>query len=203
MHTLLLASKSASRQLLLKQAQIPFTVINQDADESVCDWNLSLDQIVLHIARYKMEHALVPDGKKEGDICFVLTADTLSQDHTGMIHGKPISREDAIIKIKSARHNTKLYTAFCLERKEWKSGCWLTQDRKEGCVGATYIVDVPDHWIDTYLETVPALHCAGAIAIESYGQQFLRFVDGSYSAIIGLPLYEVREALESLSFFTF
>ena len=32
--------------------------------------------------------------------------------------------------------------------------------------------------------------CAGAAAVEGFGSQFLKMVDGSHSCIIGLPLYE-------------
>ncbi len=42
---------------------------------------------------------------------------------------------------------------------------------------------------------------SGAVAIEDYGAQFLKTVDGSHSAIIGLPLFELREALDELGFF--
>lgn len=79
-HTLLLASSSSSRKKLLDQSLIPFTVISQSADESQCDWMLSLPELVQTIAAYKMEHAILPVGAVEGEYCFVLTADTLSQD---------------------------------------------------------------------------------------------------------------------------
>ena len=60
---------------------------------------------------------------------------------------------------------------------------------------------MPDNWIDIYLEKTPYLDVSGGMAIEKYGNQFLKTVQGSYSTIIGLPLFEVREALEKLGFF--
>ena len=88
-HTLLLGSKSPSRQMLLNDAQIPFTLVGQDADERQCGWAMPLTQLVATIARHKMEHVVLPAGGQEGAVCFVMTADTLSQDMDGTIHGKP------------------------------------------------------------------------------------------------------------------
>ncbi len=128
MNTLYLASSSQSRQMLLKQAEIPFVVIPQYADEATCDWGLPLEQLVRSISLYKMEHAQLPEGK-EGHTIFVLTADTLSQNNGSQIEGKPIDREDAIRKIKAARNGTRLCSAFCLDKKQFQNGTWKMIDR--------------------------------------------------------------------------
>lgn len=198
---LLLASKSPSRQMLLREASIPFRVIEQDADESQCDWGLSFSQVVSRIAHYKMEHAILPVGNTVGDRCFVLTADTLSSDANGVIHGKPTDRADAILKIKAARAGSLLCTAFCLDRRSWDGSTWHVDERIEQVVEVRYVFDIPDTWIDIYLNHTIAQQCAGAIAVEGFGSQFLQSVEGSHSAIIGLPLFEVRKTLEKLEFF--
>lgn len=199
-NTLLVGSKSPSRQMLLNLAQIPFTLIGQNADETLCDWALPLPEIVAHIARFKMEHVQLPVGH-DGQICFVLTADTLSQDKNGTVQGKPVNRDDAIAKIKSARDGSDLCTAFCLDKKIWCRGQWELIERIEHVAHAEYLFNIPDEWIDIYLEKSIALNAAGAIAVEEFGAQFLQLVHGSYSGIIGLPLFELREALEKLGFF--
>lgn len=200
-NTLYFGSKSAPRRMLLEQAQIPFIVVSQDADESQCDWGLPLPQLVASIALYKMQHVILPDGKNEGDICFVLTADTMSHDKTGKIHGKPVDRADAIAKIKATRAGSFLCTAFCLDKKIWKNGTWEIQERITDVVSAEFSFIIPDEWIDIYLEKIPFLDVSGGIAVELYGNQFLKTMSGSYSTIIGLPLFEVREALQKLNFF--
>ena len=200
-YTLLLASKSPSRQMLLREANIDFTTIEQDADEAQCDWNLPVAEVVSHIALYKMEHARIPAGSNVGDICFVLTADTLSSDNNGIIHGKPTDLEDAIAKIKNARTGSTLCTAFCLDRRIWDGTIWNVDERIQQCVSSRYLFDIPDDWIETYLQQTLAQQCAGAIAVEGFGSQFLQLVEGSHSAIIGLPLFELRQALATLGFF--
>jgi|SRR5579863_3464276 len=198
---LYLGSKSASRKMLLNEACIPFVTVDQTADETQCDWNLPLPQLVAHIARYKMEHVILPDGKSEGDICFVLTADTMSHDKQGVIHGKPVDRDDAIAKIKALAEGSYLCSAYCLDKKVWQSGNWHVQERIQDVVAAEFIFSVPAQWLETYIANTPILSVSGAIAVEGFGNQFLKTVNGSYTTIIGLPLFEVREALERMGFF--
>ena len=197
---LLLGSTSASRQQLLHEARIPFLCVPQSADESLCDWALPLPQLVASIARYKMEHVLVPSGK-QGLRCFVVTADTLGHDIQGVISGKPTSREDAYAKIKIAREGIFTGTAFCLDKKVYDNGAWHLEKRIEKYVSGECTFNVPDAWIERYLDNSPALQASGAIAIDGYGAQFLESVRGSYTGIVGLPLYELREALSEIGFF--
>jgi len=216
---LYVASQSPSRQQLLREAQIPFELIGQTADEAACDWGLPLHKLVASIAQYKMEHADL-SGIDRGKEIFVLTADTLSQNDQpsliqavrlgklrrtgdGAIQGKPKDRADAIEKIKEARGGTRLCTGFCLDKKAWRDGGWQTIERIEEVVHARYKFIIPDEWIETYLDKSPGLNCSNAIAVEQYGGQFLKEVQGSYTAIVGLPVYEVREALTKLGFFSF
>jgi septum formation protein len=200
-HILLLASKSPSRQMLLKEARIPFIVIPQDADELACMTGGSIEDTVLRIAQSKMQHAAVQPGTTVGEKAFILTADTMVQDSVGVVHGKPADRADAIAKLRAARHGNYLATGFCVERRAWDSVAWVTEEHLEQVVTARYVFDIPEHWLDHYLDTTLGLQCAGAAAVEGFGGQFLKRIDGSHSCIIGLPLFEVREALEKLGFF--
>lgn len=198
---LLLGSKSYSRKLLLNQARIPFQIVEQEADESQCDWNLPMPQVVANIALYKMNHVIMPHGSKEGDVAYVLTADTLSQERDGTISGKPTDAQDAIDKIRRARAGMRTGTAYCLDKRVWRAGKWEVEQRIQGYVEAEYIFAIPEEWVERYMQNTISLSASGAIAIEEYGAQFLKEVQGSYSAIVGLPLFEVREALEKLGFF--
>lgn len=199
-NTLLLGSKSPSRQMLLREANISFQLIQQSADEAACDWGLPLKQLVETIALSKMAHVELLHGN-EGDYCFVLTADTLSCDLDGKIHGKPVDRADAIAKIKAARNGSTLATAFCLDKKIWHASQWEIDHRIVRVVSSVYHFIVPDNWIARYFEHSVGYRASGAIAVEEYGAQFLKVVDGSYSTIVGLPMFKLREALDELGFF--
>jgi len=194
-------SSSQSRYKLLHHARIPFTLVDQSADESKCDWNLPLSDVVKNIAAYKMQNVLLPMGT-EGEVCFVLTADTLTTDQHGAIHGKPTSEQDVIDKLKEVYKGPVITgTAFCLERRKYSDGAWHTQERTIEYAEAQYVFQVSDAWFQEYLKHSVGKVAAGAIGIEEYGDQFLKSLNGSRSAVIGLPLFELREALQKMGFF--
>ena len=199
MNTLYLASESSSRKLLLEKAKIPFTVISHNADEDSIPVT-TVHETVSKIAQLKMKHVIIPDGK-EGDVAYILTADSMVADSEGAIHGKPKDKDDVIRKIKTLRGDSVTATGFCLQKRTWKDNTWSID--KEICktVAATCTFSIPDSWVDRYLDNSHAYNTAGAITIESYGLQFLEKIDGSFSTVTGLPLFEVREALEEVGFF--
>jgi len=196
---LYLASKSPSRKNLLQKAGIPFEILEQNADETQCDWNQELQAVVESIALHKMNHVIMPQGK-EGQIAFVLTADTLGIDPTGTIRGKPADMAEAIMMLKLARGaNNQCGTAFCLDKKIFQHGSWHTDKRIQGYAQANYFFDVPDDQIAAYIKRSNALEGAGAIKIED-GAQFVKYINGSYTAIIGLPMYEIWQAMQEIGF---
>jgi len=199
---LLLGSNSTPRQRLLKEACIPFEVVGHNADETGCAVGLSSPQeIVQAIALEKMKCVCLPEQAKPGQAIFVLTADTLCVMQDGTLQGKPKDKFDAIEKIKAARGGASVATAFCLDKRVYKQGQYEVLKRIEKYVHTDYVFNVPDEWIDKYLEKSFGLSGSGAIAIEGYGEQFLQKVNGSYSAIVGLPMFELREALLEIGFF--
>lgn len=199
---LLLGSKSTGRQNLLREARIPFQLVTQDANEQECDWTLSLDQTTANIARHKMNHVLLPSGSAQGQICFVLTADTLSCDINGNLHGKPIDEKDARRMIALLKEGTRVGTAFCVERKQWDGNKWAKQERVEQFVEGFCIIDISDAAFTQYIHYVPDyLQYSAAIDIQGFGAQFVKSINGSYTTIIGLPMYELRQALQKIGFF--
>lgn len=201
-HILYLGSSSAARQKLLKEAQMPYVLVTQSADESKCAWNLPWQEVIEKIALYKMEHVILPEEAKEQTYAFVLTADTMGVDIDGVLHGKPTSCQDAIEKIKALRRGGMVGTAFCLDRKKYHHGNWELDERIIEFVSTSYEFDMPDNWIEKYLKAVPDyMTKSGAITVEEYGAQFLKSINGSFTTILGLPMFEVREALETLGFF--
>jgi len=197
---LFLGSKSRSRQELLKQAQISYEIVGQDADETVCDRNKPFKEIVASIARYKMEHVVLPAGDKIKK-CFVVTADTMTCNTDGSINGKPVDREDAIQKIKSAKDGAVTGTAFCLDKKIWHDNAWHIEQRIERYAQGSCLFDVSDQWLDIYLAQPFIFSSAGALFVEGFGAQFVKEIHGSYTAIIGLPMFELRQALTEIGFF--
>ena len=196
---LYLASTSQSRQNILKVSKIPFELIKTLSDESY-DATLPIEQIVKNIAITKMELAVLPSVTKESDIIFVLCAVTLTVNKNSEILGKPTSYEDAVNKIKSVYGKSKTFTAFCLDKKIAKNGKWQTLSRHLEVVSGQVEIEIEEKNFKSYFENTPSLTCAGAICLEDFGMQFVKTINGSYTAILGLPIFEVRKALEKLEF---
>ena len=198
---LLLASQSKSRRMLLSQAQIPFVLIDQAADESQCDWGLPLPQLVESIAQYKMSQVIMPLGVQKQEL-FVITADTLTQNVHGVTFGKPENEAHAMEILKTFHEGRiRINTAVCLDKKVYKYDTWQTDQRVILIVEGQCMFKVPHALMQQYIQNSAALSAAGALAIEGYGAQFLQSVSGSYNTIIGLPLFELRQALYQLGFF--
>ncbi len=201
MNILFLGSSSQSRQRLLNEIQLPYQVIGHNANEDLVPHGPTLQDTVLAIARYKMDHIIMPDSV-ENDVRYIITADTMGSDSVGVIHGKPKNKIDAISKIKACRNGILVTaTGFCIEKRIFKNNKWVIEGSFSDVVTSESIFIVPDNWIERYLDYSCGLVASGAVAIELYGGQFLKSINGSYSSIIGLPLYEVRKALEDLGFF--
>lgn len=201
---LLLGSSSAIRQKLLTDARIPFMVVEHTADEDAVTERSVLQDAVLAIAKLKMKHVVVPDSYDRTKPVYILTADTMGTDAQGVMHGKPKDREDAVRKLTACRGGVlTTSTGFCIEKRTFDEnlGVWVAQDTHLEVVTAQCVFEVPDHWIDRYFENSGALVASGAVATEAYGYQFVKTITGSFSTINGLPMFEVRVALEKMGFF--
>lgn len=204
---LYLASNSKYRQQALKDMKINFQVILQTSPE-FCDYNLEFKKIAESIAVNKMDNIILPENLlpnskliKQGDQIFVLTADTMTRDSSGKIHGKPQNKQDCIEKIKQVSGFSETCTAFCLDIKIFDGSKWVTQTRHLQSVSSLCDFEISPDLYEKYISNTDALNCCGALDITGYGAQFLKSVTGSYSAILGLPILEVRMALEKLKFF--
>lgn len=199
--SLYLASGSAARKKLLQEAGLTFAVIEQTADESQCPLNQSLESLVRQLAELKMEHIVAP-SVAEGALGFFLTADTMTLDSRKRFFGKPVDRNHAVEMLISCRQGTTIGSGFCLEKRQFKGGSWQRLQRTVGYDQAFCIIDIPDEFLDYYLDRVPFTQVSGGITIEGLGEQFVREIRGSYSAILGMPMFKVREALKAMGFYS-
>lgn len=202
---LYLASGSESRQRLLTEAQIPFRVIGHQCDERAVEAELDEGEdvrvVVRHLAVCKARHADFTAVAGTGPI-FLLSADTMISGKSGHIFGKPQDYDHAVEMIKMMRDGADISTGFCCQRLLNVSGKWEIAEEFVDVISAYFQLAMPDHLIPYYLAHDPEFtHKAGGLAVEEFGAQFTRRIEGSYSTILGLPMVEVREALEKLGFF--
>ncbi len=201
---LYLASQSKSRQHLLELAQISFKVLEHASDENIARNGASFNDYVLAIAQHKMQALTLPTREEAGkDYMFVLTADSLVRNpRTDAIFGKPTDRDHARAMLTAERQGpVEVVTGCCLEKYIFKADAWQRDGYEHWTTGAMVEFYVDDENIDKYLKTLPmALYSSGAGIVEDHGLSYLKSVNGSYTAITGLPLYELRQALKKLGF---
>ncbi len=202
---LYLGSQSQPRQNLLKLADIKFKVLEHKSAESVVEPSDDFEKYVIAIACDKMQHLQFPEVSqiKEKRI-FVLTADTLIKTvRTNQILGKPRDLEHAKEMLRILRDQPiDVFTGCCLQlmkqsgRTHWeieKRQCWAT--------GAQVEFSIDEESFDFYFGKEPwALHACGGGVIEGVGQAFLKSINGSYTSVLGLPLFELRQGLKRLGF---
>jgi septum formation protein len=180
---LVLASKSAARQALLKAAGIPFDIIAADIDERAVEAPLRAKAapamaIAAHLARAK---ALAVSELSTSRL--VIGADqvlALGDE----IFTKPESREAAgaqLAKLSGRTH--ALQSAVCVAR----DGAVLFE--AISTANMTCRVLGPD-FIDRYIAVAgdAVLTSVGAYQVEGLGVHLFEKIDGDQSTILGLPL---------------
>ncbi|MBV7315313.1 nucleoside triphosphate pyrophosphatase [Shewanella sp. NIFS-20-20] len=187
--TLVLASSSPRRKELLAQAlfaapNTQFDIVVPDIDETPQAGELAADYVVrLAIEKAKAGLALCQSCADAN----VIGSDTIVV-LDGHILGKPRDRQEAQATLQSlAGRRHQVMTAVAVISA---SGCdsRLVITEVEFCHLSAQV-------IDAYIATTEPMDKAGAYGIQGLGGNFVTAIDGSYSAVVGLPLVETRELL--------
>jgi septum formation protein len=183
-----LASRSPRRGELLQQIGVDFDVLPSDVDESVLA-DETPENYVVRLACLKAEVALV--RLLGGDMLMlpVLAADTtVSVD--GAILGKPEDDADAAAML-------------------WRmSGCWhevhtgIAVASTQGIATALSTTRVEmavlsEADIVAYIASGEPRDKAGAYAIQGLAGTFIRRIEGSYTGVMGLPIFETVQLLRN------
>ncbi len=178
--TIVLASASPRRQELLQQIGCKFRVVVSDAEELSGD-GISPERLAVENARRKAEDV----AAKEGSNVPVLGADTVvAVDET--ILGKPKDETDAVrmLRLLSGRQHF-VYTGIALVYRG---------DIYEDVVRtAVWVDELSAKEIDAYIATGEPRDKAGAYAVQGIAAKYIPRIDGSFSNVVGLPLYAVKE----------
>lgn len=179
---LILASASPRRRKLLAQIGIACSVRPVDLDESAQPGEAPL-AYVERLALAKARAGL--DGQKADSV--VLGADTavVLDDE---ILGKPRDRDDAFAMLRrlSGREHEVL-TAVALASRG--RAAVRTSTSRVG------FAPLSDAVIAAYWATGEPADKAGAYGIQGFAAAFIHHVSGSYSGVVGLPLFETVELL--------
>ncbi len=197
-----LASKSPRRQELLHQLGVAFDVLTPPPDalgsEDMVDESIlpgeTPDSYVLRLAGKKAAYAwryILEQGLPKRP---VLAADT-TVAIDGQILGKPANRDEAKAMMKRLSGKThQVWTAIAVV---WEDTTLRSIKGSDVTFGKLW-----DERIGAYIATDEPYDKAGGYGIQGQAGKFIKNIKGSYSAIMGLPLYETDEVLRSLGIIT-
>ncbi len=181
-----LASASPRRRELLEQIGVPFRLIAAELDETPLPGEAPED----YVARLAAAKADAGWQRSRGaEHAPVVAADT-AVVLDGRILGKPKDRSDGesmLLELSGRRH--QVLTAVAVRSSAGNevkiSGSWVTFRPVNAAEAAAY-------W-----RTGEPRDKAGGYAIQGYAAIFIADLEGSYSGVMGLPLFETAALLNA------
>ena len=183
-----LASSSPRRQEILRALGVEFTVQGVDIEEVRLPGEPA-DQMVVRLASAKAAAARVDNRR------LVIGSDT-AVVVDGDVLGKPRDQEDALamlLQLSGRRHSVLTGVAI------------RARDRVRTALSTTSVLfrEISRDEALAYWQSGEPRDKAGAYAIQGRGGAFVVGINGSYSGVVGLPVFETLQLLhdEGISIF--
>jgi len=186
MATLYLASGSPRRRELLTQIGVPFITLSASIDETP----LPAEAASGYVERLALEKARAGLASLERtDAAVVLGADT-AVVVDGRILGKPVDRADALAMLDAlSGREHEVLTAVALVSVAREDAHVVTSRVRMRALAPGEA--------QAYWETGEPQDKAGSYAIQGLAGVFVTQLEGSYSAVVGLPLCETAQMLDA------
>jgi septum formation protein len=194
-----LASRSSRRRELLKQIGVSFEVLllregtgrEADFDETPLPDEPPADY-TLRIARIKAEAGWLRLGQRR-----MVRAPVLSADTTVAVEGralsKPGNRDEALefLRLLSGKMH-EVHTAVALK----------FDARIEVALSTTQVAfrELEEREVRQYVTSGEPMDKAGGYGIQGRAAVFIRSIAGSYSGVMGLPLFETGQLLAKFGY---
>jgi len=185
--SLILASQSPRRKELLSQLGYTFTCQPADIDESVKAGETPA-QYVVRLAIEKARHIATNLATEQRNTTVVLGSDTTVVMNNNIL-GKPESVEHCqkmLSMLSGSVH--QVLTAIAVVKGDIVQSLLIDTDVTFKRLTTQEILN--------YWQTGEPQDKAGSYGIQGIGGQFIKEIKGSYSAVVGLPLYETTLLLE-------
>lgn len=181
-----LASASPRRQQLMQSVGLRFEVITADIDETRRDGETP-DRFVQRLAQEKAQQAWARLVNHRRAIHPVVAADTCVVIDDQVL-GKPRDRDHAVQMLRRlcGRSHEVLTAVVVYRSNNILSGVSRSQVKFKA---------LSDDEIIRYCSTSEPLDKAGAYAIQGLASGFVEHLQGSYTGVVGLPMFELRMLL--------
>ncbi len=182
-----LASSSPRRKELLQQMGVSFEVVPQFADES----HISGELAETYVSRLALEKAMDGLSRQKNQQIPVLGSDT-AVILNDVILGKPENKQHAIEMLLSLSGQThQVISAVALVNKD-------KQEQKLSITEVSF-AKLNRAMCEHYWQTGEPVDKAGGYGIQGLGALFVRKINGSYSGVMGLPVFETKLLLQKFS----
>lgn len=179
-----LASRSPRRRELLAQIGLPHRLLDVEVDETPLAGEQAEQYVTrLALAKAGQGHAALLRGAEMP----VLAADTAVVLDRRIL-GKPRHRDDALAMLAGLSDRThRVYTGVALVGRQQQALLHVS----EVCFRRISSQEAAAYWASGEPRDK-----AGGYAIQGLGAVFVRELRGSYSGVMGLPLYETAQLLQ-------
>jgi septum formation protein len=192
-----LASQSPRRRQLLEQLGVAYELLLPDDSEDAEALEVVLPNeapraYVQRVTQLKLDAALARMKKRQLPTAPVLCSDTtVALGKT--ILGKPESNKDAQRMLRTLSGQThRVLTAVALgtpsEREQALS------------ISSVRFADMTTAQIKSYADSGEPMGKAGAYAVQGRAAAYIEHISGSYSGIMGLPMFETAQLLRAFGF---
>ena len=182
-----LASSSPRRQEILQQMGVSFELVPQFVEEDV----LAGESAEQFVSRLAMEKAQAGMLQRKNQQIPVLGSDTIVVLNDKIL-GKPKNKQQSIEMLLSLSGKThQVMTAIALINE-------ARQDVKKQlslCVSEVTFTHLSQELCESYWHTNEPIDKAGSYAIQGRAALFIKNINGSYSGVMGLPIYETSVLL--------
>ena len=186
----ILASQSPRRVAILKQMGIDCVVMPADIDESQLERE-SPAEYVLRLAKGKALTILNKINQEYQHMPIIAADTTVALGDT--IFGKPENDTDAVQMLKKLSGTMhQVHTAVAV----------MFNHQVELALNTTLVEMMPlsDAMIAAYISTNEHADKAGSYAIQGLAGYWIKRIDGSYTGVMGLPVYETAMLLNKIGF---
>lgn len=192
-----LASQSPRRRELLTQLGISHQLLLPlpDEDAEALEVGLSRElpkDYVRRVTALKLSAARARLAGSGLPVAPILCADTTVALGRSIL-GKPTDPQDAHSMLQALAGRThRVFTAIAIG--------WGGQTVQACCESRVTFATLDDDEIAAYVRTGEPMGKAGAYGVQGRAAAFIAHISGSYSGIMGLPLFETAQALHTLGF---
>ena len=180
-----LASQSPRRRELLSRLGVPFGVLDLEIPEQRAPGEPA-EEYVRRVAREKAGAGLLEVMTVPGAVVLGGDTEVVLDDE---VFGKPRDEADAAAMLRRLSGRThRVISAVSLVSAEREAQAVSTSE--------VTFAELDDATIDRYVASGEAMGRAGAYAIQGTAQSFISHLSGSYSGVMGLPLYETACLLQ-------